>query len=153
MLENQLFDKIEKLTISIDREFKFKGVVLPCRDQMGNIHIGNFIVSKKDNVWYVKNDQDKIIVGPLNLGKTAIIIANDLALGRSLDYDLVNKDKWYGFKEFDEFTAKIHANKARKKYDANQEVHNLELAKIASMKKKFYKESIDSRFNNLCKLI
>lgn len=151
--EKQLFDKIENLTKTVKQEFRKKGIVLPSRDRSGNIHIGSYTAVKDNNAWYVKDRRGAAVAGPLNLAQTAIVIANDLALGRLVDYDLVNNDRWYGFKAFDEYAAKIHADKALKNHDADRAGYNLELATIAGEKKNYYRKSIDSRFSKLCRLI
>jgi hypothetical protein len=150
--EKILFDKFSKLARNVKQDFRNKGIVLPSKLQDGSIQVGTYLVTKKDSFFYVKDKNNLCIAGPLNLAKTAIVIANDLALGRALDYNLVERDKWYGYKLFDEQTAIHVADRARKDRDYDRSDYSLYKASLAAEKKKSYKRDIDLRFNKLYKI-
>jgi hypothetical protein len=88
----------------------------------------------------------------LNLPQTAVVTANDLAMGRWPDVKIIDCDKWYGFKAFEEQVANNLAEKARKLHDMDRVDFSLYEAAIAAGRKEQYKKSIDARFNKLCKL-
>jgi hypothetical protein len=150
--KKQIFDNIATLTKSIKQEFKKKGVVVPSLDANGDTRIGAYTIVKVDNAYQIKDSRNHVIAGPVNLAQTAILIANDLALGRWPDHDLINNDKWYGFKSFDEQSAKYLAERAAKQHDVDRQDLSLSKAEIAHQQKLYYKRSIVSRFTKLCNL-
>lgn len=147
-----LFEKFSKLAFKVKQDFKKKGIVIPSKLDDGSIQVGDYLVVKQDSFFYVKDKSKICMAGPLNLAKTAIVIANDLALGRTLDYNLIERDKWYGYKLFDEQTAIHVADRARKDKDWDRSDYSLYKASLASEKKKSYKRDIDLRFNKLYKI-
>jgi hypothetical protein len=150
--ENQLFEKFTKLANAVRQDFKRKGIVLPSQQKDGSIQIGIFNIKKKDSAYYIKDRKGNTIVGPLNLAQTAVVIANDLALGRWPDHTLIDTDRWYGYKAFAEQSALHVAETAGKRKDADRADFSLYRAAIAAEQKLSYKKTIDSRFNKLCKL-
>jgi len=150
--EKHLFEKFEKLAHAVKQEFKSKGMIIPSRRRDGVIQIGEYFISKKDPFYFIKNTRGIIVAGPLNLAQTAIIVANDLALGRWADTKLMDTDRWYGFKAFEEQVAQARADKAYKDKDADRGDLSLSKAVTAGERKVFYKKSIDSRFDKLYKL-
>ena len=150
--ENQLFEKFKKLANAVRQDFKRKGVVPPSQKKDGSIQIGTYNIKKQNSVYYIKDRNDNIVVGPLNLAQTAVLVANDLALGRWPDHKLIDSDRWYGYKVFAEESALHIASSARKKQDVDRADFNLYKASIAASEKLTYKKTIDSRFNKLCKL-
>ena len=152
LTEKNLFEQFEQLAQAVKQEFKSKGIVLPTQQKNGSIRIGTYSVVKRTGAYFIKNSRDRDVVGPLNLAQTAIIIANDLALGRWVDDQLIENDKWYGYKAFAEQAATACATKASKDKDPDKVDYILGKAAIACEQKLFYKKNIDSRFNKLCKL-
>jgi hypothetical protein len=150
--ENQLFEKFTKLANAVRQDFKRKGLVIPSQQRDGSIQIGTFNIKKKDSAYYIKDRNGHIIVGPLNLAQTAVVIANDLALGRWPDHALIDNDRWYGYKSFAEQSALHVAETASKQKDADRADFSRYRAAIAAEQKLIYKKTIDSRFNKLCKL-
>jgi hypothetical protein len=148
----QLFKRIEKLADTVKQEFKTKGVVIPHQRKDGTIQIGSFTINKKQGVYWIKDYGGYTVAGPINLAQTAAVLANDLALGRMLDTDLLNQDQWYGYKEFDEQLSTTHAESAFKRNDIDHAVNSLYRAKIAGEQKLSYLRPIDYRFAKLRKL-
>ena len=96
MNQSQIFEKLEKLAYNINNKFKDSGIVLPYID--GDIVIGNYKISKSHEGFYcIKNMNNDVIFDRLNLPQTAILIANDLSLGKWLNQRLFNDDKNYGY--------------------------------------------------------
>lgn len=150
--EKHLFDQFSKLAKKVKQDFKNKGLVVPTQKKDGTIQVGDFTILKKNHVFYIANKYGEPIVGPLNLPQTAVITANDLALGRWPDVKIIDCDKWYGYKAFEEQVATNLAEKARKSHDADRADFSLYEASVAANRKAGYKKSIDARFNKLCKL-
>lgn len=150
--EKHLFEKFTKLANAVRQDFKQKGIVLPSQQKDGSIQIGTYNIKKKDSAYYVKDKNDHTVVGPLNLAQTAVVVANDLALGRWPDHKLIDSDRWYGYKAFAEQSALYIASSARKQQDVDRADFNQYKAAIAASEKLTYKKTIDSRFNKLCKL-
>ena len=152
LTEKHLFEKFEKLAEAVRKDFKNKGLVIPTKHKNGTVQIGSYIVAKKNNAYYINNSIGTPIVGPINLAQTAIVVANDLALGRWADEKLLESDRWYGFKAFAEQAATNCAEHAAKSKDPERAEFSLNKAIVAGEQKMFYKKSIDSRFAKLCKL-
>jgi len=150
--EKNLFEQFQKLAKSVKQDFAKKGIAVPARRKDGSIQVGQFVIVKEHNAYYIKNSNNSVIEGPLNLAQTAVVIANDLALGRWPDTGLIRNDQWYGYKAFEEQVANNIADLASKKKDADRADFSRYEAGIALSQKLQYKKSIDARFNKLCKL-
>jgi hypothetical protein len=150
--EKHLFEKFTKLANAVRQDFKRKGIVLPSQQRDGSIQIGTYNIKKTDSAYYVRDRNNHIVAGPLNLAQTAVVVANDLALGRWPDHKLIDDDRWYGYKAFAEQSALYIAETAGKRKDADRADFSLYRAAIAAEQKLTYKKTIDSRFNKLCKL-
>jgi len=144
-----LFDKVEKLAQKVKHDLRDKGLIVPVKNSDGSINVDLFRITKQDNFYYVVNHKNQIVVGPINLAQTAIILANDLALGRLVDPVVINNDKWFGYKSFDE---ELHQRSARislKKHNTEQAEMHFTRAEIAKQKKIYWKKTIADRFNQL----
>jgi hypothetical protein len=150
--EKHLFEKFTKLANAVRQDFKRKGIVLPSQQKDGSIQIGTYNIKKKDSAYFVTDRNNNVVVGPLNLAQTAVVVANDLALGRWPDYKLIDDDRWYGYKVFAEQSALHVAETASKRKDTDRADFSRYRAAIAAEQKQIYKKTIDSRFNKLCKL-
>lgn len=152
LTENHLFEKFEKMAKAVKQDFKNKGLVIPTKRKDGSVLIGDYVVVKRSGAYYVNNRRGHAVVGPLNLPQTAIVIANDLALGRWADRKLLESDKWYGWKAFAEQAAAALAERAYRNKDLDRADFSQYKAVTASAQKLAYKKTIDSRFDKLCKL-
>ena len=150
--ETHLFEQFEKLAKNVKTDFKKKGLVVPTQHKDGTIQIGPYFIKKANDGYYVTGKTGDAVVGPLNLAQTAIVVANDLALGRLPDATLLDNDTWYGYKAFAEERATTVAERARKDKDPDRADFSLYKAAIASEQKLRYKKAIDSRFNKLYRL-
>jgi hypothetical protein len=150
--EKHLFEQFEKLAKNVKTDFKKKGLVVPVQNRDGTIQIGVFAIKKKDSAYYVTGRNGDAMAGPLNLAQTAILVANDLALGRWPDPKLIDSDTWYGYKAFAEASANSVAERARKDNDADRADFSQYKAAVAAEQKLSFKKVIDQRYNKLCKL-
>ena len=150
--EKHLFDQFSKLAKKVKQDFKNKGLVVPVQKKDGSIQIGDYTILRQNHSFYIANKHGQSIVGPLNLAQTAVVTANDLALGRWPDVKIIDCDKWYGYKAFEEQVATNLAEKARKQQDLDRADFSLYEASVAASRKAYYKKSIDARFNKLCNL-
>ena len=146
----QLFDQFTKLAKSVKKDVAKKGISIPFRQANGDIRIGKYIIAKKNELFFISEINGELLYGPLNLAKTAVVIANDLALGKKVDRTIVQNDRWFGFKAFEEQVANNIANNQTDFDIANL---NRYKANIALSQKQQYKQSIDTRYYNLCKLL
>jgi hypothetical protein len=147
-----LFDQFTKLARNVKQDFKNKGLVVPSRLPNGDIQVGTYVINRKNHLYYIRDKNQQLQAGPLNLAQTAVVVANDLALGRGVDATMVRNDAWYGYREFDEQIATHIADVARKEKDYNRAEISQHKAVIAQEQKLQYKRSIDTRYNKLCKL-
>lgn len=150
--EKHLFEQFSKLARKVKQDFKNKGLIVPVQKKDGSIQVGEYTIVKRDHAFYIADKNGQSIVGPLNLPQTAVVTANDLALGRWPDVKIIDCDKWYGFKAFEEQVASNLADKARKSNDVDRADFSQYEAFVAASRKAYYKKSIDARFNKLCKL-
>jgi hypothetical protein len=152
VLDQHLFERIEDLATTVKQEFKRKGFVIPSQHKDGSVQVGKYVIVKRNDAYYIDDNRGREVVGPLNLARTAILVANELALGRYIDDELITKDRWYGFKAFDERVASTKAAQAINRDDLDRADFNLTRAQIAREHKLSYKKDIDSRFAKLRKL-
>lgn len=150
--EKLLFEKVAKLAHNVKQDFKNKGLVVPTRLPNGNIQVGNFVIARLNHQFFVRDKKGKNVIGPLNLAQTAVLIANDLALGRIPDPQVLDADTWYGYKAFDEEVSTNIAERARKEQDHDRADLSQYKASVAHQLKLQYKKGIEMRFNKLCKL-
>lgn len=153
MSEKQIFDQFSKLANNIKQNLKKKGLVVPVQRKDGSIQVGVFTIVKKTDGYYINDKFNESLLGPLNLAKTAVVLANDLALGRWPDHKLIESDQWYGYKDFEEKVATSIAEKAKKSKDADKLDFNLYQASVAASRKAKYKKTIDTRFDKLYRLV
>lgn len=88
----------------------------------------------------------------MNLVQTAVIVANDLELGKWPDHTLLNNDTWYGYKSFEEQVALHKAENALKKKDLDTASFSKYKAAVAVSQKQSYRKNIDLRYSKLCKI-
>lgn len=147
-IPNKLFQKVESLAKSVLTDFQRRGYVIPVEQGDGRIKIGAYIVGKNSSGFYsVTDSRNNVYADNLNLKQTAALIANDLALGKILDKAIIDIDKTYGYKLFDE---QVYENAAkRKKNTLDQDVFYETRCKIARAQKEQAKQQIFNSFRKL----
>lgn len=151
-IPSDLFKKIVRLSEDVKRDLKNQGIVVPTENNDGSISVGAYKIIKNSNGYYSvvdhKNDE---LVGDINLPQTAVIVANNLALGKFKDLKVIETDKHYGYALFDELLHKKAVEKSSKK---SLEYFDLMLTKclIARAKKENYKKDLILSYKKLIKL-
>jgi len=153
MNQNFILQELNSIKIIVEKELKKKGYVPAKRKQDGSVKIGNFsIIKEQDGFYSVLDSNNNIIAGRINLPHSAAIFANNLALGRWTDREILDIDRRYGHYSFDEQLSKFHfsRNFHSKNYD-KAEIMN-EKYRTARLKKNFYKNKILTGFDKLIKI-
>ena len=152
-LPEHLIKKILHVSNEVKEEFRKKGVAIPTINDNGSISLGYYTVTKNSNGFYnVLDYSGEVVVSQLNLAQTAAMVANNLALGKFVDSELVDKDRRYGYALFEEDQAKRSLAKSSKK---DLSYFDLMLTKhmIAKAKKELYKSEIVKSFEKLRNLV
>ena len=150
-IPDDLYEKIERVSDTIRKNFRLKGIVIPTRNSDGSINLGKFKVIKNSNGFYsVLDDFGETVVDQINLPQSAALIANDLALGRWINKNILDKDRNYGYAEFEEDLYKVAASKKTCKFD----IYEIKLNKstINRIKKESLRQDIFRSFEKLRKL-
>jgi hypothetical protein len=152
-LPEHLIKKILHVSNEVKEEFRKKGIAIPTMNDNGSISLGHYTIKKgTDGFYNILDYSGEAVVSQLNLAQTAAIVANNLALGKFVDDELVNKDRRYGYAVFEEEQAKRALAKSSKK---DLDYFDLMLTKhmIAKAKKNLYKSEIVKSFEKLRNLV
>jgi hypothetical protein len=150
-LPNNLYRKIQQLSFEVKEELRKKGVVAPMKNDDGSIGIGSFKIVKTGDGYSILNSRDEIVEDNINLPQTAVLLANDLALGRFRDNTVINNDRKYGYALFEE---QLHTrSKTRKNSTITYFDVSLAKASEARSKKEFYKRDLLNKYEKLMRLV
>lgn len=97
-----VYNRLQKITEEVRKKLARKGIAIPVKNQNGTISLGYFTVCKQNGYYTILDYANLPVVEKINLPQTAIILANNLALGRFLDNNILNVDRNYGYAEFEE---------------------------------------------------
>jgi hypothetical protein len=151
-LTDELLNKLIQLDREVKTRLRLKGLVVPIRHKNGNIKFDAFTVTKdQDGFYSVLDHANEAIVSRINLPHTALLTANNLALGRYKDLDLIDSDKRYGYADFEEQLYKkaiSGVGKSLDHFDLSLEKYN-----TAHLKKKMYRHAVMKSFEKLAKLV
>lgn len=149
-LPDDLYRKIEILNQTVVEKLRQQGIVLPVKTNSGTISIGKYFIEKnKNGSFEIVTGRGDHIVSDINLPQTAALVANNLALGKWLDRDLITVDQKYGHASFDELVHQKSAERSirLKNYD-KAEIMMIK-SSIARHKKEHYKRTISASFEKL----
>ena len=150
-LQTEIFNKVERIAKTVVKDLKGKGLIVPSKEKNGNIRFNDYIVKKETTGFYsVKDLNGRFYVERLNLPQTAAILANDLALGKILDNNLIGLDISYGYKMFDKDLFKHHYQRTKNTVD--EMIYYKTQMDAADMKAKYIKQSIDRSFLKLSRI-
>lgn len=148
-----VYSKVAVLSDEIKKEFRKKGIIIPDTNEDGSIRLGVFnVVRTKNGFYQIQDTKGRSIVENINLPQTAVILANDMALGRIVNSDIIKKDQMYGYAFFEE---QLH-KKSAEKYRANnidQSVLRTTKQLISKGKKDYFKNEIVKHFEKLRKFV
>jgi hypothetical protein len=152
-MDKQVFTKVEKLAKEVKQNLRNKGFVVPRDNGDGTITVDKYTIVKESTGFYTIRDQhNDVIVDQINLAQTAALLANNLALKRWIDQNLVDKDRVYGYNLFEETVTKRHIESSRKRADHDHaDVLDIKLG-IARQRKQSAYSAILASFDKLRKL-
>jgi|APCry1669189567_1035234.scaffolds.fasta_scaffold00234_17 hypothetical protein len=150
-LTPKLFEDVKYLASKVKTDLKGKGFIVPSKNKDGSVIVGDYSIVRENDGFHIRKN-DKEVCGPINLAESAIITANNLALGKQLDHNLLEKDKWFGYKKFDEESSLHGARMCIKRKDPDKADVLLIKAELAKQQKNQYKSSILSVFNQIRRL-
>jgi len=148
----ELYKKIEVLSNEVKRTLRKKGIVIPLRNNDGSVNVGFYKIVKTDYGYSILDRAGEPIIERINLPQTAVILANDLALGRFRNDIILNHDRYYGYAEFEE---QLQTRIASKKGPKSLETYEIVTTKanIARAKKALHRRSLVSSYQKLIKLV
>ena len=101
-LDPSLFIKVEKIAKTVIDSLKKKGYVVPSSLSNNRVNFDGYIVGRdREGFYYISNPRKDILIDKINLPQTAAVVANNLALGRNNIENLLDQDKYFGFRDFD----------------------------------------------------
>lgn len=148
-IPNDLYKKIVQVSTQVKMELRRKGIVVPVENRDGSVTVGSYLIVKDAEGFYSILDRDNdIVVDQINLPQTAVVVANNLALGRFKDLKLIDADKNYGYAAFDEL---LHMRAVEKSSKRSLEYFDVMLTKgmLARAKKESYRSDIVRSFEKL----
>jgi hypothetical protein len=150
---DQLYKQVAALTAGIKQEFRAKGIVIPVRGINGGVRLDDYTVTKvADHTYTITDSAGDILFQRINLSYSAILLANDLALGKPADRHVLENDKVYGYSTFEE----AHYKKMTVSLANKQEWDRSELMshkqKIAELKAKNAKSAVLASFEKIRRL-
>lgn len=152
-LTNNLFKKVEQLAEDVKKDFRIKGIAIPVKDKDGSVRFNNYTVIKNKQGFYSILNSSKItVVEYINLAQTAIMIANNLAIGKFFDDVIIHNDQQYGFNTFEEEQYNRIVQSSIKKKDWDRVDTMIIKRNIAHTKAELAKNSILSSFEKFRRL-
>jgi|CryBogDrversion2_5_1035270.scaffolds.fasta_scaffold20749_2 hypothetical protein len=101
LTKNQLFHKVEDIAKQVKEDLRKKGYVVPVKERDGAVNLDGVRVRKiKDTFYSIYDRHNRVVVENLNSLQTAIVLANRLALNKTLDDMLIEADRQFGFQSF-----------------------------------------------------
>jgi hypothetical protein len=91
---------LEHMMRHIQSSFRQQGVAIPYPVPQGISLDNYYIVKNRDAFYTIYDSHNRVVVDQINLPETAILVANDLSVGRMINNDLLDKDTKYGYLVF-----------------------------------------------------
>jgi len=150
-ISDELYQKFILLTNETSKKFRSRGLAIPMDQEDGSISLGMYTIVKHADGFYSVTTKHDVIAKNINLPQTAIMIANNMALGRSVNM-LITQDANYGYALFEET---LHKQSRERNHIKDPDRANLMLIKslMAKQKKDQYKKQIVVSFEKLRKLV
>lgn len=148
-LTNQLYKKVAHLVTDVKQNFRSKGLIIPVQEEDGSIKFDHYTVVRRQGFYSILNASNIPMFEHINLPQTAILLANNLALGRLTDSKILASDREYGYRQFEEDQCKRVASLAAKKQDWNRFDVLVEKQGRAHIKAEYAKQTIMISFEKL----
>lgn len=151
-ISEQVYKKLKQVSLEVKAKLKRKGIAIPTKNEDGSIAIGRYTVIKCSNFYRICDYSKEIVVDKINLPQSAILLANNLAIGKYLDQNLLSKDRNYGYAQFEE---ELYSRIARKNLKFNLDKADLAFTKSAinKSKKERYRSDILKTFEKLKRFV
>jgi len=150
---DQLFKRVEELAHDAKARFRAKGIILPVENLDKSVSIGEYRIVKNNGVFMIYDEDGQIVQNHINLPQTALIVANELALGyNGVSSSILIQDQEYGAGIFEDQYLKQVAQKLAKKQDWDRYDTVLTKQEIAHSKAIQAKQAIRIRFEKLSRL-
>jgi hypothetical protein len=151
-IREEIFKKILKVSQTVEKDLRTRGIVIPIQNNDGTISVGSYMIVKNiDGYYFIKDRTNDVVVDQINLPQTAALLANGLALGKFADSKLIAEDKNYGYALFEE---QLHKQALSRSKHRDIDYFHLAMTKfmISKAKKNVHKQSIVNSFEKLRKL-
>ena len=146
----KIFKKVESLAREVRESLRRQGLVVPVKNQDGSISVDRYRIVKRTSGFYsILDHDDEVIVDLINLPQSAALLANNLALGRFVDSEILNFDRYYGYNLFEEQLSRQHAESNLKKKNIDRADFLFTKCKIAKLKRMDAKRAIMHSFDKL----
>jgi hypothetical protein len=151
-IPTDIYKRIEVLSNEVKQTLRKKGIIVPSKNDDGTVNIGFYKIVKTDNGYSILDRVGDAVIERINLPQSAVVLANDLALGRFKNDSILNHDRYYGYAAFEE---ELHSKIASKKSSKSQDTYEIVTTKasIARAKKEIHKNSLISSYQKLIKLV
>ena len=146
-IPSDVYNQFQLVAKKVLTDLKTKGHVVPIKSNDGALKFESFAVIKNSKGLYSVKSRNITYFEDLNLPQTAAVVANDLALGKIIDSKIVNLDRDYGFKLFEEEVYRRAAK--RSKNDIDQIIFYNTRRQIAKTQKQAIKDRIMKSFKKL----
>jgi hypothetical protein len=146
-IPNSVFNQFETVAKRVLTNLKTRGHIVPIQHNDGTLHYEKFVVAKNKDGLYTVKSKNIVYYNNINLQQTAAVVANDLALGKFVDNNLLILDRDYGFKLFEEELYQQAAK--RKKNNIDQVIFYNTRKQIARSHKEEIKNRILKSFKKL----
>jgi len=144
------YKKIANLSLEVKNKLFQRGLVVPKKNDDHSISVGKYIIKREENSQYFIVDlHNEILIRNINLAHTAIVIANNLALGKGINQQLLLKDQIYGSTIFEEEMYRHRISQIK-----DQEMRETMVIKQETNKQKqeLYRFEIEQSYQNLMRI-
>ncbi len=150
-IPNNVYNQFQLVAKQVLTDLKRKGHVVPIPGPNGSLKFEKFTVVKNSKGLYTVCGKNVTYFEDINLPQTAAIIANNLALGKILDISIVNLDRDYGYRLFEEELYQKAINRPKNSLD--QFIMYDTRKRIARARKQAIKDRIMTSFKKLTNIV
>lgn len=149
-IPNDIYQRVKQLGINVKEQLKSQGIVVPSKNEDGTTRIGHYTIKKFNTGFYsILNSKNEAVVEQINLPQTAAIVANRLALGKSIDDEMLTVDRQYGHALFEEELHKTMADRSLRSKNTDRAEILYTKFYISKHRKEQYKKTIVAGFDKL----
>ena len=144
------YKKIANLSSEVKSKLFRKGLVVPKRNNDNTVSVGSYTIKRDENSHYsIVDTQNDVLANNINLAHTAVVLANELALGKGINQKLLAKDQIYGGTLFEDEMYKQRISKIK-----DPELRETLLIKQENNKEKqeMYRYEIEQSYQNLMRI-